>query len=265
MEENIHDYLYHYTSINTLGLILKGKKIRFNNLCDLDDLDEGTYAETKWGKYCFVSSWTYESEESIQMWNMYTDNMNGVRIKLKRNPFKSYKLPYIGSEKGFVDSIVPFEEIYNDHYSVASYLRSKLLNKVIYSDISFIDSIKKNKPLIEEGDNIRYNVENVGINKNKYWDFQKEYRYILHIIPFGTRIHNKTEEEIKKMINNLKSLVDLPFNDYYLDLEFDAFDGMEILLGPKTNEIDYEIVELLLKKYNIQAKIITSCLKNRIR
>ena len=33
-------YLYHYTSLETLALILKNKTICFNNLLNVDDLEE---------------------------------------------------------------------------------------------------------------------------------------------------------------------------------------------------------------------------------
>jgi len=85
------DYLYHYTSISTLGLILKYKKLRFNNLLDVDDLDEGRRCGNPWGKYCFVSCWTDDPKESIPMWSMYSKDMKGIRIKLKKFPFVYYE------------------------------------------------------------------------------------------------------------------------------------------------------------------------------
>ncbi len=52
----MNEYLYHYTSIETLALILKNRTIRFNNLLNVDDPEE---AETKdlglSGKHCLVS------------------------------------------------------------------------------------------------------------------------------------------------------------------------------------------------------------------
>ena len=35
--------IYHYTSIETLALILKNKTIRFNRLDHVDDVDEAAY------------------------------------------------------------------------------------------------------------------------------------------------------------------------------------------------------------------------------
>ena len=40
MENKNEDYLYHYTSIENLLLILKNKTIAFNSLQNVDDLEE---------------------------------------------------------------------------------------------------------------------------------------------------------------------------------------------------------------------------------
>ena len=59
--------LYHYTSIETLALILKHKTIRFSRLDRVDDPDE--YAFSGDGvtpaHYCFVSCWTKNSRENL--------------------------------------------------------------------------------------------------------------------------------------------------------------------------------------------------------
>lgn len=87
----MNEYLYHYTSIETLALILKNRTIKFNNLMNVDDPEE---AETKdlglFGRHCLVSCWTRSSEDILPMWNMYTPEMKGVRIKMRMNPFKKY-------------------------------------------------------------------------------------------------------------------------------------------------------------------------------
>lgn len=84
-------FVYHYTSIPTLALILKNRTIRFNSFRCVDDLQEIMSAEEKeYGKYCFVSCWTHEVRESIPMWKMYSDSMKGVRIGLPVFPFQQY-------------------------------------------------------------------------------------------------------------------------------------------------------------------------------
>ena len=59
-------YLYHYTSLETLALILRNKTICFNNLLYVDDLDEAETEDMgKFGKFVYVSCWTEDSEEFI--------------------------------------------------------------------------------------------------------------------------------------------------------------------------------------------------------
>ena len=85
------EYLYHYTNIETLALILKNRTIRFNSLNNMDDLQEQETADLKnIGQFCYISSWTDDESESIPMWNMYASLNLGVRIKLRKNPFKVY-------------------------------------------------------------------------------------------------------------------------------------------------------------------------------
>ena len=87
------DYLYHYTRTEEFESILKTKKIKFNRLTNMDDIDEGTAKDFKnMAKIFFVSSWTYEEDniENIGMWNSYCNYTNGVRIGLPINPFKEY-------------------------------------------------------------------------------------------------------------------------------------------------------------------------------
>ena len=88
-------YLYHYTSIENLALILKNKTIRFTRLDCVDDVEESSVYENTvpMGKYTFVSCWTESEEESIPLWNMYTPQMRGVRIKMNSSDlFFKYKI-----------------------------------------------------------------------------------------------------------------------------------------------------------------------------
>ena len=63
-----NDYLYHYTSLENLALILKNRTIRFSPLSKVDDLQESRSRDLKnVGRFVFVSCWTDEKEESIPM------------------------------------------------------------------------------------------------------------------------------------------------------------------------------------------------------
>lgn len=41
----MNEYIYHYTSIETLALILQSKKIRFNSLKNVDDINETEFSD----------------------------------------------------------------------------------------------------------------------------------------------------------------------------------------------------------------------------
>jgi hypothetical protein len=257
MEDYIPEFLYHYTSINTLGLILKNKNIRFNNITDID---EGIYSKKNWGKYCFVSSWTNIEKESIEMWKMYSNDLNGVRIKMKAFPFKTYYSFGNGNES----IMQSMEHTIGLSYFILTYVQNNILHKVKYSNIEYLDTLKREEILVYEDGKVRFDGIKLGKYKNEYWSFQNEWRYILNIYPMSPL---DMADDIKrtKAFMDFSKLVDLPFKDYYLYLSDEAFSDIEITLGPKTNEMDKEIVELLIEKYNLNAKVCTSCLRNRIR
>ena len=67
------NHLYHYTSVESLAMILSSQKFRLSPLSILDDLqEEKTRDISEIGKTVFVSSWTSDEKESIPMWNMYS-------------------------------------------------------------------------------------------------------------------------------------------------------------------------------------------------
>ena len=102
MSEALPQYLYHYTNIDPLALILKNKTIRLNSLDKMDDLQEQMSQDKQnFGKFVFVSSWTDDETESIPMWRMYTPKQRGVRIQFPINPFVEYQATAQEIEKTF--------------------------------------------------------------------------------------------------------------------------------------------------------------------
>lgn len=85
--------LYHYTSLETLALILRYRTIRFSRLDMVDDPQEQRSADSQnLGKMKLVSCWTSSDEESIPMWREYAGAECGVRIQMKSYPFKQYSV-----------------------------------------------------------------------------------------------------------------------------------------------------------------------------
>ena len=103
--------IYHYTSIETLALILKSKSIRFNRLDNVDDLEESMYGSgpknQNLSKYIFVSCWTKSEEENLALWKMYA-GYNGIRIGLDENLFVSYPNTPFDTIESFYKDIFHF-------------------------------------------------------------------------------------------------------------------------------------------------------------
>ncbi|MEC1748061.1 DUF2971 domain-containing protein [Schinkia azotoformans] len=250
------NYLYHYTSVETLALILKNKTIRFSNLASVDDLEEqGTEDFGDFGRYCFVSCWTKDSEESIPLWNMYTPDMTGVRIRLPEHPFDTEILP--------ANNTVVKEDItYNkgllalqEKYEVIFMPYQAQLISVTYTEDS---TLLKPNIVINSGHNFTLNTGNIGKFKRTSWSFQKEYRYKLHVLPFALKelelmLRQGNHQIIEKLQN-----YNLSFNYIDLYLKDDFLEEMEILCGPKVSEAQKIIIESLVEKYNPKANIKNS-------
>jgi len=79
--------IHHYTSIDTLKLILQHRTIRFNRSDLVDDTDEIELMinGTAFAKYLLISCWSTEKQESIPQWGLYSGKCKGVRITLDSN------------------------------------------------------------------------------------------------------------------------------------------------------------------------------------
>ncbi len=265
--------LYHYTNVSSLALILKNQNMKFNPLTVLDDSEEEKIQDTqKYGKYCYVSSWTEDENESIPMWNMYTNISEGVRIKLPKYPFQEYLLNTESFDKvnekfdilgnGFNIIIPPKDYVYQNYF-LSIPIQNKILKKVIYTnDTSLL------YPRIKEISNGKTVISSnkLGIYKNDYWSFQKEWRYKLDFFPFGQmEMIKESNNGNKELLLKLERAIDLPFNYYFLKLDREKFEHMEITLSPKINEGNRTIVKILMDKYNPNAKIFESELTGKIR
>jgi hypothetical protein len=144
--------LHHYTDINTLSLILKNRTIRFNRLDRVDDVTEGeSFKKLKLEKFFFVSCWTYDHNETLPQWNMYTPGMAGVRITLPPKMFDYKPIdfpPAINHFKtGDFISPVPFEKIFAKKFFIPPmFLNDEHFGRKV--DIVLNMKGKKMKPFI---------------------------------------------------------------------------------------------------------------------
>ena len=278
--------IYHYTTIDSLALILKNKTIRFNRSDMVDDLEEGVAVSKgiNLGKYTFISCWTEEKEESIPLWKMYTGGGNGVRIALeKEDLFKKYTLTP-GRKKGYSVSAIgtvvldfPPDEMYNqaDYYlfplchgydaSVDGFYRKvKYVDDALEQAKTAIDVVKPSSQSGGQGGTVIANAK-IGIFKNKRWEFEKETRFVLTIYPYNMQFNPLDGDCTGKMLRAMAASKELPFSHYDKELRDDAFDELEITLSPMATDSQRTIVEALCHQYAPNAVIRESDLYKKVK
>ena len=240
------EYLYHYTLVESLAMILSTKKFRLSPLSDLDDLQEGkTLDLSTISQTVFVSSWTKESKESIPMWNMYSDMRAGVRIKAKANLFEEFKIT--------PDGTITVSDYSHWKDDIITFLQE--LQQVIYSN-------NENDlfPKIIDEKNGAWNQSKLGIFKNTAWKFQKEWRYIVRLWP-GIK-YDETDDCPEDIYKKFATQID---KYIYLNIKSKLFDALEVTLSPKISEGNRLIVNILKEKFCPNMIINNSALQNCIR
>ena len=212
--------------------------------------------------------------ESIPMWNMYTPNMQGIRIKLKRFPFKKYKFKcgeyYLKSD---VETYIDYKKLYDEDKTTITGDQPQLIKVTYTNDEGLIypniKSIKEDIQKLNDGRtqktvSTNYFLKNVGRYKRKNWEFQNEFRYIINMSLWSMKeLENcKSHEDQLKLMERLEDIkYKAPYNLFFLNLTDEALNDLEILLGPKVTEAQEEIVKLIVEKYCPAAKILKSSLK----
>jgi hypothetical protein len=265
------EYLYHYTSIEALAMILSSRKIKFNSLNQVDDLNEGKCSDiTTIGKYFFASSWTDLEEESLPFWNMYTPNMKGVRIKMPSGLFTIYQISFteinffLNTPQIDYNSLVSQDDSFHANYWVVP-VRDNNLVKVEYTN-DLEKLCPKIRAQIDDGNII--DTYKIGIFKAKHWEFQSEWRFLMKILPLNEIEWVSQNSYVSKLLDSLYSIetgVNIPFSEFLVNINEEKFKKMEILLGPKSSESDGIIVNSLINKFNPDAKLLISRLHDTIR
>lgn len=280
------EFLYHYTSIEGLAHILSSQKIRFSRLDFLDDMEEGGSKDpVDWRKYFFVSCWTSTCEESIPLWSMYTKSMTGVRIKVKTDMFQKYQLDdesipsFIKiadtsaappGSKIKLQTYFPYDEMHGEDYLVmppswrdefwpfpVEYTNDE--EKLSQQLISY--NSETNQTMIKSFEIAKY--------KREVWRFQDEWRFRLYChsaAPRSSMSKMGEREYSELMVKELSKLGGgIRREFFYLALDDDAFNGVEILLGPKVDAAHEIMVKALIESHCPSAKLISSNLKGKIK
>ncbi len=251
--------LFHYTSIESLALILKNRTIRFNRLDCVDDLEESMYGSgpnnIKLGQYQFVSCWTKDSEENLALWKMYTNN-KGIRICLDSDMFITY--PVLNSNSmSYFKELIAFGE---------DYMLTPIMNIAQLYDVQYVPDVKEIiKSLMDEKGNII--TKDVGLYKNRQWLFQKESRFKIVVSPINRSLCN-CQENVYSLTSTVFPSIEIgkPITRRYMDLPLKAgaLDKIEVMMGPETNEADKYIVEKLIYEFK-GATIKDSYFKGKIK
>jgi hypothetical protein len=248
---DISTYLYHYTNINSLALILKTQKVRFTRLDKVNDTQEGlTNDFGSFATYLFVCCFTETKEENLAMWNMYTPEMRGVRIQFEAPVFNFYK---IGKND---KCLVAESEIVDEVNNIFIVPHPQPFYKIEYTD-----NPSKLKPLIVQQNGLY--LKDVGTCKKTIWAIENEWRFRLNIFPIDP---NVSSDYFPDKYNHLLTKKQSPSVLFYdLKINDDVFKNIKILLGPKLQFGDREIVEALVEKYNHTAQIEISSLNGFIQ
>jgi hypothetical protein len=273
--------IHHYTSINTLSLILKYQSIRFNRLDRVDDVSEAkSYGKYELGKFLFVSCWTDSEIESIPLWHMYTDKMRGVRITLNDdwmyyrplNPDPKYNM----IQEGSLYAPVSFEKFFNDNYLILPniFQRDKVLRKVKYVDnpSTYLNDVVDLKVQPDGKANMQLKeVNDFATYKQKIWAFQEEVRFILFILPTipipADGFSNKQYLSAlpSHVINSIISGTGPNLEYFDIDINPKVLDNITVTLGPLCDNGDEIVVDSLLQKYTNKGVLQKSKLTGNIR
>lgn len=267
--------LYHYTTIDTLALILKNKTIRFNRLDKVDDVEEDAFSNgVHLGQYIFVSCWTKKSEESIPLWKMY-GGTDGVRIGLDEDMFQTYvihdlKLDNGLHSEGALLSIIPQKDIEANDYMIMPIAKGHM-RSFFYRDVEYVDDVNSEvkdafKLTIKECNLADTNIQfgKIGRYKNKRWAFQEECRFVINVFPFNPlRIdQNMVGTICTQCYLQNKSL---PFSYYDMHLRDDVINNIEITMGPNVSNGQKVIVDALCRQYTKNGKVKDSCLSGLLK
>ncbi len=275
------DFIHHYTDINTLSLILKYKTIRFNRLDRVDDItEEDSFKVLKLAKFFFVSCWTYDENESIPQWNMYTKDMAGVRISFPKKLFNylPLKVPakYKANQSGVITSAIPFERMFTDTYMI---LPNFFDEKHFARKVEYYEDYEKRK-----NESINFEIDSNGAFKGQIqdptgiaamkspdWQFQKEFRFVLFIFPslplppngpFSKEFYERMPNFVAQKLYNGEG----PSIEYFdVDINPDILNKIVVTTGPLCTNGDFLIVESLLEKYASEATIYKSKFEGTIR
>lgn len=253
--------LFHYTSIETLALILQYKTLRFTRLDLVNDPSEAETTDLpNAASLVFASCWTDLSLDTLPMWRMYTPNMQGVRIELPNNPFQGRNPVYLTEDAGYwqaIDQDIEFNHGIPDSGIVTRFLRGP--NKIVYTN----DPKERVVTCLESGiagEMIR--LEDLGQTKSLHWQFEQEWRY--RVLATFSEVHPQPLTGFNQHYVHPRE-IRLSMQHVDICLDNTALQEMNVLLGPCCNEAHLAIVTALMASHQYQGRIEQSQIRFRMK
>ena len=276
------DQIFHYTNIDSLALILQSRKIRFTRLDRVDDIREAqTHSGIEFGKYFFVSCWTVQGTESIPHWNMYSRDMQGVRLELPKYPFQQKKLEsrpdWTGIEvSGELYAPLGMDEIFGPKHFIAPLFMDieNFAGPVEYDpDIEsrYRASIQRTISADRKVEISIQALPKLARLKSSDWAFQQEYRFSLFALPSlqlppdGPGSSAFTAAVGAHISQSFIDGIDPGITYIDVDLNPIALDRLIVRTGPLCSDGGILCTEALLAKFAPNARLEKSALAGTIR
>ncbi len=243
--------IYHYTTIETLALILENKTLRFNNARHVDDLVEAiTEDYGSMQDYVFISCWSKNEIESIPLWKIYGGNGHGVRLESDTRyiNFEGTETPINGIYK----IVTNVKKQHDNHYFINVWQNRESINPYFITNYSDENRIFKKDTSTATQKSWEFQIDSTFNTKGTEWSFEDEVRFIL----LGCDLEvNESKDNWQLVFNKITSkkqftadFVDLVITDNFLD-------NLTITLGPLQSTAESLIVESLISKYNPKIKL----------
>lgn len=240
---------YHYTSVETLKLILQNQTLRFKSLGFIDDPNEQKTADFgSLGSINYVSCWT-TLYENIPQWNMYGDNFTGVIIGINfesvLDVFETTKFSFNGDET--VDILPLLNPIITQTIPTNGYLPK--IVRIKYTDD---ESLINPKVVSSDTKTTSVKLNANGQFKTTNWQFQEEYRFSLSVLPWSiaelSNILEQQKENFGAFLLNALSNITLKVEHLDIPLNKNIFNNMKVIFGPKCGDKDKEEIRNLIRK-----------------
>ena len=267
--------IYHYTSVETLKLILLNRTLRFKSLGLVDDVKEERTANFgNAGRMTYVSCWTTLDENRPQ-WNGYGDNYKGVMIGIE---FEKIEDVFLSVPMRFGDKVVPTLPVFvppldidipgSEFFSFGKVMPTGDRMPMFF-DIEYTDDERKLNPYIvsSNGTGLSIDFSEMGKCKSSDWSFQKECRFAITCLPWSYKemedFMASTRGDFGEAIFNKLRNVSTELEHIDLLLNFNIFNNFTVVFGPRCFNDEKEEIKKIANLLNFNISFKDSSLEIR--